>query len=343
MVSEKKNHYDSLDILRGMAIFMVVCGHLIDNKDILFRYLNNLHLPLFFVISGYLLSRSLSRHSCEYVFKKKIFHLFIPFLSWSTVALILKAIILMQSNEFSIKKIYMIFLDVIIYANSAWFLLTLFFGSCLLILYEKLKGKRYLFWIFIFFIYFFLPNNILKFGKLKIMFPIFFIGFWLEKKSGEYWLKNIYLKIGGIIFSIFFLTSLYFIYDKKMYIAFTEFNIPLFSKDDFWYLYYWFIQFLGLFFSVYILYPFFRKLYLSKFFKIAGVYSMDIYMQHLFFVNYVIKIHNDGIISKHFTIILYATTITIFCIFISKYILHKILFYRFFMLGQENSSVIKNV
>lgn len=42
-----KNHIDSLDILRGLAIFMVVWGHLIDNNNILYRYLNNLHLPLF--------------------------------------------------------------------------------------------------------------------------------------------------------------------------------------------------------------------------------------------------------------------------------------------------------
>ena len=93
MILEVKKRYDSLDILKGISIFMVVWGHLIDSENILFRYLNNIHLPVFFIISGYLLAGSLSRYPCECVFKKKFLHLFIPFLSWSIVSLMLKAAI----------------------------------------------------------------------------------------------------------------------------------------------------------------------------------------------------------------------------------------------------------
>lgn len=330
-----KNHIDSLDILRGLAIFMVVWGHLIDNNNILYRYLNNLHLPLFFVISGFLLASSLSRHTCEYVLTSKFFHLFIPFLSWSMVDVILKITISIMCDSFSLNTVCMILSEVFIYANSAWFLWILFLGCCLIILYERINKNKYLFWIFIFCIYLFLPNDILKLGKLKIMFPIFFLGIWVYKNHSEKWMKNIFFKIAGFICSIFFLVSLYFIYDKDTFINFTEFQIPVFSKDALWYLYFWSIQFSGLFFSICVLHPILKKFHLKKMFKIAGIYSLDIYMQHLFLVNYIINISTRNIYLKQLSIIIYTISITAFCIFISKYILHKIRLYRIFMIGKE--------
>ena len=81
----KSNHYEILDILKGIAIFMVVWGHLIDNENILYRYLNNLHLPLFFGISGFLLANSLTKYSCKVIFIKKLKRLLLPFFSWSVV------------------------------------------------------------------------------------------------------------------------------------------------------------------------------------------------------------------------------------------------------------------
>lgn len=48
--------------------------------------------------------------------------------------------------------------------------------------------------------YIFLPNDILKIGKLKIMFPIFFLCFWLNHKNKMVYIKNIFRNFrGGII------------------------------------------------------------------------------------------------------------------------------------------------
>lgn len=204
MILEVKKRYDSLDILKGISIFMVVWGHLIDSENILFRYLNNIHLPVFFIISGYLLAGSLSRYPCECVFKKKFLHLFIPFLSWSIVSLMLKAAIKIKSNSLSLKMFCTIFSEVFIYANSAWFLWILFLGSCLVIFYEKINKRKYLFWLFILGMYLTVPNDILKLGKLKIMFPIFFLGFLINKKNGERWLNNKIFRGGNYFQRMYF-------------------------------------------------------------------------------------------------------------------------------------------
>lgn len=43
----------SFDILKGMAIILVVVGHAIDDTCLLWRVITSVHMPLFFLVSGY--------------------------------------------------------------------------------------------------------------------------------------------------------------------------------------------------------------------------------------------------------------------------------------------------
>jgi len=255
----KSNHYEILDILKGIAIFMVVWGHLIDNENILYRYLNNLHLPLFFGISGFLLANSLTKYSCKVIFIKKLKRLLLPFFSWSVVALISKTIIaILQNRNLTFTFFQELLVDVFIEVNSVWFLWVLFLGTCTILFMEKWKYKKIGFLILISGLIF-LPNNIFKLGKLKIMFPIFYLGYFLFQKKDLFLTKINSLKNKGAVIGVCFLLLLYFIYNKEMFIAFTEFNIAIFSSDALWYLYYWFIQFCGIFFSACIIYRLIKK------------------------------------------------------------------------------------
>lgn len=337
-INEIKIQYnESIDLLRGFAIFLVVWGHLIESSSILYRYINNLHLPLFFIISGFLLGRSLSNHSRGIILKKKFYRLYIPFLSWSFIAFASKALFAIIHKHFSYESFYEMFYSVFIQAKSVWFLEILFWGSCLIIFYSKISdnkiGKMF-FIILILCIYIFLPNDIMSLGKLKVMFPVFFFGFWIYNKNLYSLFLTSYFKRFGIFLGVTFACLLYFLYDYEMYVRFTEFDISILEIGILWYLYFTVIQLLGIFFSIYIILPLLKKIHL---FKIIGKYSLDIYVQHMFFINYIIKIfsnHFTTILFEELFIILCAVLITLFCTFISKNILHKIRIYRLFMIGE---------
>ncbi|WP_367118171.1 acyltransferase family protein [uncultured Clostridium sp.] len=52
-----KTRLNFIDILKGIAIVLVVLGHILYNQNNLIRiWLYSFHIPLFFIISGYLLN-----------------------------------------------------------------------------------------------------------------------------------------------------------------------------------------------------------------------------------------------------------------------------------------------
>ena len=63
----EKKLYEQIDAMKGVAIFLVVLGHsiimypidILHNSEVwygLFRWLSSVHMPLFFMISGYCFS-----------------------------------------------------------------------------------------------------------------------------------------------------------------------------------------------------------------------------------------------------------------------------------------------
>lgn len=86
-----KNRILELDFFKGIAILLVICGHVIlaNLKDALdthpvYTWIYSFHMPLFFFISGYLISYS-SKNMGLKVVKKKSLTLLIPFFLWSFV------------------------------------------------------------------------------------------------------------------------------------------------------------------------------------------------------------------------------------------------------------------
>ena len=87
-----------------------------------------------------------------------------------------------------------------------------------------------------------------------------------------------------------------------------------------------------------------KKNRLSNYFKRIGEYSLDIYMQHVFFTNYLFKFISGKNVSPFWgqvITLVFAIIITLFCLFVSRYILHKIPIYRTLMLGEINSTSSK--
>lgn len=63
----------TFDILKAIAIYLVVLGHVLDFYGLnQYPLISFLHMPIFFFVSGYFLYYSINKYSFQVLFKKKV-------------------------------------------------------------------------------------------------------------------------------------------------------------------------------------------------------------------------------------------------------------------------------
>ena len=87
MIEETKGRNIVLDIARGIGIITVVIAHL--QYTFLSKYIYWFHMPLFFIISGYLFKKPRSEDKTKLMFVKKTLKFFIPYVSYYFAILII--------------------------------------------------------------------------------------------------------------------------------------------------------------------------------------------------------------------------------------------------------------
>lgn len=85
-----KNRKDWIDLAKAIGIILVVLAHALPKNTFIWKYIQQFHMPLFYIISGFL-------YSCkgtwlQYV-KKKIKALWMPFIGCGIIMIVLKIII----------------------------------------------------------------------------------------------------------------------------------------------------------------------------------------------------------------------------------------------------------
>lgn len=80
--------YDWIDSLKGFAILLVVIGHLNFVSNELNQYIYSFHMPLFFFISGYLLSIGKYLNNGKFFLRKKVHSLIMPYFLFSLISYI---------------------------------------------------------------------------------------------------------------------------------------------------------------------------------------------------------------------------------------------------------------
>lgn len=126
-----KSRLSYIDISKGWAILMVLVGHLAqfcvkgESADGVFNFVYSFHMPLFFFLSGYVvsLSRDKINYNLAWTFVlKKMKSLLIPFFVWGVV------IYLMCNHNININEIGNRVVEVFVKpdGNAPWFLITLF-------------------------------------------------------------------------------------------------------------------------------------------------------------------------------------------------------------------------
>lgn len=86
MSSNYRNNY--ISIAKAIGIILMVIGHS-GCPSIISRFIYLFHMPLFFVCSGYFFKEILDKNSLLYFYKRRINHLYFPYLKWSFLFLLL--------------------------------------------------------------------------------------------------------------------------------------------------------------------------------------------------------------------------------------------------------------
>ena len=186
----EKNRVDSIDVLRGFAIILVVLGHTIEKNgqpnSFLYNSIYSFHMPLFMFISGfvtkhsYRLNSEFNKKHILYVFKK-FKNIMIPYLVWALII-----------NPLFFKNItktidYNLILESVFITNTSFWFLPCLFG--LIIVFSIFMGIQRFFktkqWLIdpiilialmavIIVIYYFTHNDFIR--SIQSYFIPFFIG-----------------------------------------------------------------------------------------------------------------------------------------------------------------------
>ena len=139
-----KNKNPTIDVVKGLAIILVVYGHLIEHgmapwggdffANPVFKVMYTFHMPLFVFISGYLMAFSLGRRSLGETFKIKCNSLLVPFVSLAILGILVSYFLnIIFGNSLGVVNFSRDLLDQLLLKPSVWFLFTLFILNCLLI------------------------------------------------------------------------------------------------------------------------------------------------------------------------------------------------------------------
>ena len=194
-----KNNYIEFDYLKGIGIILVILGHsfsftgfnLLDKEkyygyNYIFNYIYSFHMPLFFIIAGFLSNK---KYDINKFYISKVKRLLIPYIFINILDSIpryfFKSLVNNSSNDI---------LRIIFYSGVAtWFIYTLFIIFLIFPLLDKYilrKDKYFLFLILLILLNIFdskiVNINIFTINKVIFYFIYFYLG---------YMLRNYYLKI----------------------------------------------------------------------------------------------------------------------------------------------------
>jgi fucose 4-O-acetylase-like acetyltransferase len=179
------NRDQMLDVLKGIAIFLVLLGHSIqygsgasflrsslffDNP--LFKAIYSFHMPLFMIVSGYIFSYTVARHSFSQILRSRFTQLLLPIFVWNALFSIVRfaridtplTIPLMAKSYLSSS------------VNYLWFLWALFFCSLLVAVVHRFLRDNSFVYVAVFIVLFFVPD-IYSSGNYKFMYPYFVVAY----------------------------------------------------------------------------------------------------------------------------------------------------------------------
>lgn len=143
---EKKERLEYFDIAKGIAILLVVLGHIINFKTPLSLWIYSFHMPIFFIIAGILIRyKNETKSDMKVVLKKKFLSLLVPYISFSLIYIVYEFYnsIIMHTMTLESFKLDIYMTLCLRGIGTLWFLPALFFGEVLFILIMKVNINKY--------------------------------------------------------------------------------------------------------------------------------------------------------------------------------------------------------
>lgn len=136
-----RERLDYIDVSKGFGMLLVILGHVYlytDNPIMIWIY--SFHMPLFFIISGGLLSQREENRNFKSILISKIKAFLVPYFSMCFISIIIYFVL--GVNNISTTKA-LIFKSLLLFGlDSLWYLPCIFIAELMLILINKhLKGK----------------------------------------------------------------------------------------------------------------------------------------------------------------------------------------------------------
>lgn len=299
----KERRIELYDIIKGLAIFLVVLGHtmqsVIPNKEYLVP-IYMFHMPLFMIVSGYFFYPSINKYNTKNYIKVKSLKLLLPSLTWGIIN-----ILLINAHKIIHNKPIDINYSLNVILIGMWFLTVLYTLSIIgYFIHKKLPKYIILSWIIVFSLIYFTPS-IWLINEIKYLLPFFVIGYLIKRYGIENYLlgKNRYI-ILFVLIAIYSLCFHIFTFDYTVY----KTPHDILSYD---YFHKYIIRFVsGLSGSLICIYAgkFIEKIYyLKKYLLRLGLLTLPIYVIHQNFLMINFLIHR----YCNFFIIIITTIITI--------------------------------
>ncbi len=273
-----------IDILKGVAILLVILAHsiitfpidIVNNvkwANMLSYAITRLHMPMFFIISGYLCS--FKGNYLEYILKR-VKRILVPYLVFNLAISLCRMLFTNFTNR-RVTDLKDLLLKILLHSDSSagyWFLYTMFMialiSPILKILLGKKYGNYYLLLIalscFVTSCLFTVPE-ILSINNLLFFMPFYIFGMILSGKGfsfDNYKIKPLVIVLGIMIYAIGFGVGYY-----------TDFNDIL-------------CDYLQCFSGCVLIAILFAKISMAKFIKnrllISGKYSLQYYLINAFII-----------------------------------------------------------
>lgn len=123
-----RNQYPWIDVVKSIGVYLVVLGHLLyqGSIPIINQLIYSFHMPLFFILSGYLYKFKDNETNSEFI-KKKFFRIALPALVWILITLPLYIYTERYSNPIEIIKRFIFFDGFVPCNDPCWFFIVLFY------------------------------------------------------------------------------------------------------------------------------------------------------------------------------------------------------------------------
>jgi len=333
-----------LSVIRGLAIILVVYGHVIQRSmapfgedffmNPAFKLIYAFHMPLFVFLSGWSLVYSLSRRDPQGAFRARCRTLLIPFISWGILgALSLYAVDLIDGKALGLSNLFMDLARELVVSPTIWILVVLFVSSGLLLLSIKLEKQLGIAsFLLIYFLVLLIPyNEYFSHFYIKWLYLFYAAGYFVSKSGIQ--IKRPMVRWAVLIGSLVIFVQLlsYWVKTDYIYINRMHFVLKDYSADIFRILYRWAIAFSGIA-IVFCIGNYLSRTRLKGMLDEIGIYSLDIYLIQRYIIEGFyprlvsgMKIRFD--FNGLFFLYVFAPLVTFLavglCLFISKRLIRK--------------------